>query len=515
MNSARLWSVLMAATLSGCLSKLPPPAMDPMIGSVSAGSPESEPTSADPSPSQPWRSLPVKPLVWTAPLLSGFADTLRPGVVVFWVEDSSLPLASIRFAWPEGRLGLSPAQDAAAAILGQVLRRGGTTSHAPNQVDDTLEFLASGISVSLGMVRTTANVSGLSADLPFLVQTLGDMLVSPRLDTARLSSIKSERIQDIEHRFDTPAQVQGLVWDRVVNGPGPWTRLADSTEVRRLDRMSLLDALRGRFSGQKVWISVAGRVDRARLRNQLLAFLERLDRSPFRSGAVARLDTLPALPPLAPPGVWLYDIAGNQAQIRLGGRFVRRDHPDYYPLVLACEVLGSGFGSRLVDRIRSDEGLAYHVGSFAGSDYDRPGTWGVVLQTKTPSTGRALDLVGQEIRKLADSGFHPGELDRARKGLSASVPSLFDSPEATADLVLESAAWGRRDDHFRRYLRALDTIPDSTVLRVFRKWFRPESLRVTIAGSAKDLMGDFPDGSPRLSTYGPLHRWNADSLMAR
>jgi zinc protease len=168
-----------------------------------------------------------------------------------------------------------------------------------------------------------------------------------------------------------------------------------------------------------------------------------------------------------------------------------------------------------VDRIRSDEGLAYHVSSFTGSDYDRPSMLGIVLQTKVHSTGRALKLAFEEIAKLRDSGFRAGELAKAREGLAASVPSIFDSPEGTADLLVEGAAWGRRDDHFRRYLRALDTIPDSTVLRVFRQWFVPDSMRVVISGPADILTKPFADGSPALSTYGPIAIWNIDTLRRR
>jgi predicted Zn-dependent peptidase len=116
------------------------------------------------------------------------------------------------------------------------------------------------------------------------------------------------------------------------------------------------------------------------------------------------------------------------------------------------------------------------------------------------------------MRLLADSGFRPGELEKARQGLSASVPSLFDTPENTADMMLQSAAWKRKDDHFRRYLRALDTIPDSEVLRVYRKWFVPDSLRIVVAAPADQVRKAFPDGSPGLESYGPVRIWNKDSL---
>lgn len=463
-----------------------------------------------------WQDIPVAPLTWNAPLISLFADTLRPGVVVFWVPDSSLPLASIQWLWPEGSLGLDSRRQVAAGLLGDLLRRGGAGNLTGAQVDDTLEFLAAQASLDVGMVRTTGSVSGFSRDLPSLVDLLTTMILAPRLEADRLDVVKAEALQNLEHRFDTPAQTVRLAWDRIANGRGPWTELTDSAELAGVRRDDLREALRGRFGASKLWITVAGRYDRAEVRALLSRQLERLASGPSRETPVGRLDSVPRLAPMAPPGVYVYDIPATQVQIRLGGRFVKRDHPDYYPLMLASHVLGgSGFGSRLVERVRSDEGLAYNVSSWAGSDYDREANWGVQLQTKNASAGRALVIIDREIRRLADSGFRAGELEQARKGLSASVPSLFDTPENTADLLLQSAAWGRRDDHFRLYRRALDSIPDSTVLRAFRTWFRPESVRVVISGPLDSLKAPFADGSPALGHWGPVHRLTSQDLLRR
>ena len=522
-----LHSVLSLTVLSfvGCgrFASLPPVVPLPSFGHEAAKILPDAPVMSDDSDDTVDTTIPARyqgihtsSLTWKAPLLSSYADTLLPGVVVFWVPDSTLPLASLQISWPEGRLALGPRDAAAASLLGGLLRRGGAGAFTPAKLDDTLEFLAAHVSVSVGAVRSSASAGGLARDLPFLLDLVGDVLTAPRLDTARVSTAIEEHIQDIEHQMDTPAQTLGLAWDRLSYGPSAWTRLSDSTVVRSLKVNDFRRVLAGRFSGSKAWISVAGRYDKAATRQRILSLMDRLRHGPSSKPAVARLDSIAPVPQLPAKGVWVYDIPANQTQIRLGARFPKRDDPDYYPLMLASEVLGQGgFGSRLVDRVRSDEGLAYHVSSFVGSDYDRQSMLGVGLQTKVQSTGRALKLVFEEINRLRDSGFRAGELSKAREGLSASVPSLFDSPEGIADLVLQSAAWGRHDDHFGRYLRALDTIPDTTVLRVFRKWFVPESMRVVVSGPADVLSKPFADGSPALSTYGPVSVWNADTLRMR
>ncbi|MEN9355199.1 MAG: hypothetical protein RL318_2524 [Fibrobacterota bacterium] len=452
-----------------------------------------------------YRSLVSHPIPYTPPLLSSRADTLENGAEVYWVEDAQLPIASISFLWKEGTLGLSPFEAVTSQVLGSMLRQGGTKFHDARWIDDTLEVMGADISTGIGSVRSQAAVQGFSRDIPFLLDLLGEMLTRPAFDTARLSILKSEMFQAIEHRLDAPAQVLDAAWSQVQYGPSAWTRRPDSAQVARLTPSHLAERLPERFRARNCVIAVAGKVDRPLIRQKLTKLL---------SGAASpKLAVLPELPPRHEAGVWLAPVEATQAFVKIGTRFVRRDHPDYYPLMLACQALGSGFGTRLVDRIRSDEGLAYHVSAFAGSDYDREALLGVDLQTKSASAHRAIALVFEEVRKLREAGFKPGELDKARKGLKAALPTLFDTPEGTAEMFSQSAAWGRKDDHFRTYQKAMDTIPESLVLEVFRKHFKPEELRIVVAGPKEALLATPADGSPALSSYGPVHLLSKDDLL--
>ena len=51
----------------------------------------------------------------------------------------------------------------------------------------------------------------------------------------------------------------------------------------------------------------------------------------------------------------------TQATILLGRATVARKHPDFYPLLVASQILGGGSSSRLYIRVREERGLAYNV----------------------------------------------------------------------------------------------------------------------------------------------------------
>ena len=63
-------------------------------------------------------------------------------------------------------------------------------------------------------------------------------------------------------------------------------------------------------------------------------------------------------------GIYVIEKDTPQGKVRIGARGVTRDHPDALALQVMNYILGgSGFTSRLMNTIRSDEGLSYGVSS--------------------------------------------------------------------------------------------------------------------------------------------------------
>lgn len=61
----------------------------------------------------------------------------------------------------------------------------------------------------------------------------------------------------------------------------------------------------------------------------------------------------------------------NQGRVSMLLPGIMRDNPDYFPIIIMNDILGGGgFTSRIMNRVRSDEGLAYSAySSFPGGVY--------------------------------------------------------------------------------------------------------------------------------------------------
>src|SRR5206468_10345978 len=83
------------------------------------------------------------------------------------------------------------------------------------------------------------------------------------------------------------------------------------------------------------------------------------------------------------PGVYVVNKKDvNQGRVQMGHLGVAISNPDHLPLAVMNGILGGdGFSSRILERVRSDEGLAYSAASafHAGTYYE--GTFSVGFQS--------------------------------------------------------------------------------------------------------------------------------------
>ncbi len=168
--------------------------------------------------------------------------------------------------------------------------------------------------------------------------------------------------------------------------------------------------------------------------------------------------------------------------------FVKRPHPDYYQAAIASYILGgSSFSSRLTNTVRTQNGLAYSIYSFAKSDYEDVALSGISLQTKVESAKTALQLIREEVLKLGKEGPTDEELNFAKKSLIESMPAMFENAETTANTFAVSEFNGRSLEHYREYPEKLKAVTKEQVKAMTAKYFNPDSFKVSIVGTANKM----------------------------
>lgn len=435
---------------------------------------------------------------------------LSGGAVAYLVPDSTLDLVRVFLYAPHPNLPDEPKDVIRLRLYSALLKDGGTRALKPAQLEDSLEFIAAGLSAGFGTWQNEAGFDALGKDTDALLGLLADVVLRPGLDAGIFREAQRRMTEGRKHRYATPGTVMGAAYERVMQGSHPvnWSPL--ETEIAKA-RPKTLKALAGKgYPRNRLILGVAGRFDRAEMIRKLEAFVAQFpDSEPVAP--------VPAFRGPRVPGVYLVDKPFSQATLRIAAPGVQRPHPDYYRLAVASEIFGGGgFTSRLTQRIRSDEGLAYGVGSAVESDYHRRGSVYVGLQTKAETGAYAVRLVLEEMRRMAAVGITDAELQRAKDGLLKSLPSLFDTPAATARVFAQGAAWGRSPDHFRNYRTTLEAMTRAEVEDAFRRYFVADSMRVVVTGPRDVLLKqDDLHGGASLADFGAVTEITEDELDSR
>jgi zinc protease len=480
-------------------------------------------TKSYPSPYAPGKDAPVPgryqdiappPDTWEPPYPPEYRVELEGGAVAYLVPDSSLDLVRLYLYAPRPVQAARPADVAKLRLYSALLKNGGTKALSPAKLEDSLEFIAAGLSAGQGAWQSEGSFDALSRDADALLGLLADAVLEPGLDAEVFTLMQRRMLEGRKHRYATPGGVMGVLYERVMQGSHPSNWQAEASELSAARPPDLKPLAGTGFGRRGLVIGVAGRFDRAAMIARLNAFVRAFPDSAPRSPALAPPRPFPGA---RAPGVYLVDKPFAQTTLRLAAPGVRRPDPDYYRLAVASYIFGDGgFTSRLVQRVRSDEGLAYGVGSEVESDYNRRGTVYVSLQSKAATGAYAARIVREEMRRMAKDGITDAELERARDALLKSLPSLFDGPASTARIFAQSEAWGRSPDHFKEYRKALEGMTRAEVEDAFRRYFNADSLRVIAVGPKDVLLApDAAHGGASLKDFGPVTEITEEELDRR
>lgn len=448
---------------------------------------------------------------YKAPYPKDFRTVLDRGVVAYLVPDTTLALIQMTVLFGHPNLAKKPADVAPMRLYSSMLKAGGTLRFKPEQLEDTLEFVAASLGAGIGNYQAETGLDALRKDAYALFDLVPEVALQPRLDPEVFKVQKRSYLENLRHRYDTPNGVMGVAYEHVMFGSHPSNWMATEKEVEPLVPARLKPWIGTGYAVKNMVIGVAGQFDRAEMIAQLNKFIAR-----FPADYKDAPDSIPPFAAPASPGVYVIDKQVTQATIKIGAPGVKRPHPDYYPLVVASYIFGDGgFTSRLMETVRSNEGLAYGVDSDVGSDYYRRSTVSVSLQTKVETGAYAVKIVLSEMRRMAKDGITDTELQRAKDGLIKSLPAMFVTPAATARIFAQGEIWKRSPDHFIDYVDTINKMTKTEVETAFRRYFNPDSMRIVVVGPKEQLMKTDERNQAALSHFGGVTDLSLQDIEAR
>jgi zinc protease len=397
------------------------------------------------------------------------------GIEAWLVRSPTAPLIAIDFAFRGGSSQDPSSKAGVAAMVAGLIDEGAGDLDA-RAFHEQLESNAIGLSFSAtrdqfnGSLRTLLDHQDQAFDLTKL------SLTAPRFDAEAVERIRSNLLSDLRRADTNPNQIASRNWWATAFHGHPYAWPVNGT-VESVTTITAADlkAYVGRvFARDTLKIGIVGNVDAATAG----AIVDRI------FGALPAHADLVPVAAANPQGLGrkiTIDLDVPQSVVMIGGEGIPMKDPDFMAAYIVNEILGGGsFASRLYREVREVRGLAYSVYS-ALLPLDHTALFMSGTATRSDRTGQTLDVVVQQIQRLAKNGPTEDELVRAKSFLKGAYALRFDTSSKIASQLVAIQMDDLGIDYIKTRNHRVDAVTFADVKRVAKRLL-DGGLLVTVVG---------------------------------
>ena len=431
-------------------------------------------------------------LAYEPPKAEAYRHELPGGATAFMVEDHELPLVDLSVLVRTGDYLVPAELGGLTSFTGEQMRAGGTTTMPARDFDEATAFLATQIGSGIGDTSGSASVECLTQNLDASLKLFFDMLKNPGFDPDRLELAKTRSLQGMERRNDRVAAVERREFARLLRGDEHFsTRQTTKASIEAITRERMQEFHQRYYHPSALTFAVSGDFDTKEMIQRLGEALA----SGWPAGEAPEVPAVPAPNHDPAPGVYMVNKPEvNQSSISIGHLGIQRDNPDRSALAIMNQILGGGgFTSRIMSRVRSDEGLAYSAGSGFSPGTYYPGTFRAGFESRNPSCAQATGIVIEEIRRIREEKVAEWELEAAKNYSIEVFPRFFATASSIAGTFASDEYTEREKDYWEDYRGEIAAVTVDSVLRVAQQYLKPDELVIVGVGNVEEMLRGNPD----------------------
>lgn len=328
------------------------------------------------------------------------------------------------------------------------------------------------------------DVSGraLVEDLPRVLDVLAEMLRAPSFEESEFEKARAQAIAETRRRMEkTGAQASAALTRRLFGAGHPNHSAAPEAVIERLRSLTLEDirAYHADHIGATDWtLAVVGDLDHDAVEQVVADAFEEWgphEAEPTHETEATPEDVGRSVVPMRDK---------SNVDVRLGHPVpIRRDHPDYHALYVGNYILGGNFAARLMDTVRDEKGLTYHIGSgLSGVTTRYGGYWQTSVTLSRDALDEGIAATTDVIRRFVEEGATEAELDDKKTTITGSYAVGLATTRRLAQSILTNAERGFETDYLDRFPEAIRALTLEEVNEAVRTHLRPDAMHEALAG---------------------------------
>lgn len=372
---------------------------------------------------------------------------LGNNIPLYWLSAGVQDVVEINWVFPAGIFSEAK-PGVAQATAGQL--KSGTNGKSAHQINEAVEFYGASLKVGAGNDHSTLTLHCLTKHLSFLLPIVFELITQASFPESELAIYKQNTIQRLAVSLRECEFVANQQMDVALFGQHhPYGRHTKKENIEALTANDLRTFHQHFYQLSTVQIFMSGKVG-----DTEVALINKFFGQPCID-FLAMPNPIAELSPSATNKIWIdNDPNGVQGAIRVGKRFVTRQHPDFAGLVVLNTVLGGYFGSRLMSNIREDKGFTYGIYSSIGA-YKQDASLIIHTEVGKDVIAPALLEIYKELDLITKKLVAEDELLLVKNYLLGSILGDLDGPfsimQRWRSLILNGFAPERFDENINTY----------------------------------------------------------------
>lgn len=403
---------------------------------------------------------------------------LKNGLKVLVVENNKLPRVSFNLSLDNAPYAEGDKKGVAA--LTSSLMGNGTPTMPKDKFNEEVDFLGANIGFSLN----GASASGLSKYTDKILSLMVDGALNSVFTQEELEKERVKLIEGLKSNENSVAAVAGRVENALFYGKShPNGEYLTEETIKNVTLADVKNQYATYFVPGNAYLVVIGDVK-----------FKDIKKSVTKAFGDWKKAAAPAAVYNDPTNVQYSQINfvdmpnAVQSEISLVNvSNLKLTDPDYFAVLLANQILGGGFNGYLNMNLREANGWTYGAySSIRGNKY--VGKFKANTQVRNAVTDSAIVEFFKEIKRIRTEKVTDEVLKNVKAAYVGNFVMAMEKPGTIAQYALSTQTQNLPSDFYENFVKNINAVTAEDVLRVSKKYFLDENMRVMITGKASEVL---------------------------
>ncbi|MEQ9426577.1 MAG: pitrilysin family protein [Cyclobacteriaceae bacterium] len=405
-------------------------------------------------------------------LVEATRHQLDGGINLYTIDAGSQDVLKLEFIFNQGsknddKLGTS-------FFLTKMLA-GGTKQTSATKIAQTLEYYGAHLDFNPGFDRSNLSVYLLTKHLTSVLPLLLEMILESIFPDRELSLQKSIKKDELRVNLGkTQFVASRKIRQNIFDTSHPYSRSLNPDDIEEILPQDLIDQYKG--SASSLTIIASGKIGEATI-SSLKETFQTL--RPTHQNDAERSIGKTKTP------LFVDEWEGAmQSSVRMGKQTINKAHKDFFPYLVANELLGGFFGSRLMKNIREDKGFTYGIYSQI-MHLEEASMQIIGTDVKRAFTQQTLDEINREIKIIQSVPVNDDELETVKNYMQGSFLSSFSTPFSLASKFKSIHFHGLDYSFYRNYLANIEAVSAEDVLEAANTYMATDDFSTVVIGGLR------------------------------